>query len=237
MRDSLDISEVRTQTNQTFGLHSHWRLSQTSEDEAESERPLREVTIENALWDRRENIWVRGGSNFTESFYIGTERDVSQIDWNSGLFRRGTTQTRTGLKCDYNSRSIKMERGGFCVRCVEENSNRCRRLSHKMIEENTERKLTLCSEEIQAGEWSGWTDLQSQPCLGLDTVEGINCGPGNRTQSRTCTRELGGQFCRDQDGKEVEEDLEFRLTECFKGDCPGITLRRGEPSLRLYSII
>ena len=37
MRDSLDISEVRTQTNQTFGLNSHWRLSQTSEDEAESE--------------------------------------------------------------------------------------------------------------------------------------------------------------------------------------------------------
>ena len=81
VRDSLEIYEA--ETNQTFGLHSQWVVT----GEAGAGGISRELTIEDTLWDRRETVWVSEGTNLTGSFYIGTEQELSQIDWNSGLFR------------------------------------------------------------------------------------------------------------------------------------------------------
>ena len=72
--------------------------------------------------------------------------------------------------------SIKQETE-FCIRTVEK-TNRCQRLSYKLIADNRERNLTFCREIID-GSWSSWTDLGD--CKGtqkVDGVEGFRCGEG-----------------------------------------------------------
>ena len=67
----------------------------------------------------------------------------------------------------------------FCIQNVEK-TNRCLRLSYKLIKTNSERNLTLCK-EIKDGTWSSWTDLEG--CKGtqrVDGVEGARCGEGKR---------------------------------------------------------
>ena len=65
----------------------------------------------------------------------------------------------------------------FCIRAVEK-TNRCQRLSYKMVAENKERNLTICQDIID-GVWSDWSDLGE--CKGTQKVEGLEgfrCGEG-----------------------------------------------------------
>ena len=101
-----------------------------------------------------------------------------------------------------------------------EKTNRCQRLSYKMIAANWERKLSIC-QEIVDGTWSDWRDLGD--CKGLQEVEGVadyRCGLGYKHRQRNCVRTLGGKFCQ-LDGKDYKGTIMRISAECISGDCPG----------------
>ena len=101
-----------------------------------------------------------------------------------------------------------------------EKTNRCQRLSYKMIADNWERKLSIC-QEIVDGEWSDWRDLGD--CKGLQEVEGVadyRCGLGYKHRQRNCVRTLGGKFCQ-LDGEDYKGTIKRISAECISGDCPG----------------
>ena len=105
------------------------------------------------------------------------------------------------------------------MRCLE-NSNRCQRLTYKMMADNSDRNISLCT-EIRDGSWSSWTEVEE--CRGLEKVEGLRkyrCGEGYKTSERTCNRTLGGKFCQ-INGEEYRGILERRSVSCHSGDCPG----------------
>ena len=104
----------------------------------------------------------------------------------------------------------------FCIRTIEK-TNRCQRLTYKMIADNRERKLAIC-QEIVDGKWSNWTDLGD--CKGLQQVENYSCGPGYQHRERKCARTLGGKFCQ-VDGEDYEGRTMRISVECNSGDCPG----------------
>ena len=123
----------------------------------------------------------------------------------------------------------------FCIQNVEK-TNRCQRLSYKLIKTNSERNLTLCK-EIKDGTWSSWTDLGD--CKGaqkIEGVEGARCGEGKRRgavlpnqrlhcqgyqrRKRYCSRTLGGKFCQN-DGTDYRAQFMINLTECSSEPCPG----------------
>ena len=65
----------------------------------------------------------------------------------------------------------------FCLRNIE-TTNRCQRLTYKMIADNKERNLTFCRDIID-GTWSNWTDLgQCRGTQKVEGVEGFRCGEG-----------------------------------------------------------
>ena len=111
------------------------------------------------------------------------------------------------------------------MRCALE-TNRCRRLVHSVIRENSQRKLVLCP-EISDGKWSQWEGIEE--CRGRKTVQLWNgtCGEGHQRQKRHCIRELGGNPCTDENAEDfreyqkIGEDFELRSDVCFSGDCPG----------------
>ena len=73
------------------------------------------------------------------------------------------------------------------MRCLE-NSNRCQRLTYKMMADNSRRNISLCT-DIVDGTWTEWTDLEA--CMGgekVDGLEGFQCGEGYKTQQRKCKR-------------------------------------------------
>ena len=108
----------------------------------------------------------------------------------------------------------------FCVRCLE-SSNRCRRLTYKMMADNSDRNISLCK-EIPDGFWTNWTDVGA--CKGLEKVEGLEnyrCGEGHKTVERSCTRNVGGAFCIQDDGTDYRGVSERRSFICYSGDCPG----------------
>ena len=101
-----------------------------------------------------------------------------------------------------------------------EKTNRCQRLSYKMIADNWERKLSIC-QEIVDGAWSDWRDLGD--CKGLQEVEGVadyRCGLGYKHRQRNCVRTLGGKFCQ-LDGEDYKGTIKRTSAECISGDCPG----------------
>ena len=115
-------------------------------------------------------------------------------------------------------RSINKETE-FCIRTVEK-TNRCQRLSYKLIADNRERKLTICK-EIVDGKWTEWRDLGD--CEGLEEVEGVanyTCGIGYQQQQRNCARTLGGKFCQ-LDEKDYKGTVMRNSEMCHSGDCPG----------------
>ena len=80
--------------------------------------------------------------------------------------------------CEFCFSSINQETE-FCIQNVEK-TNRCQRLSYKLIKTNSERNLTLCK-EIKDGTWSSWTEMEV--CKGTQKVEGVEgarCGEGKR---------------------------------------------------------
>ena len=103
-------------------------------------------------------------------------------------------------------------------------SNRCRRLVHSVIRENSQRKLVLCP-EISDGRWSQWEGIED--CRGRKTVLDYNCGEGHQRQKRRCIRELGGNPCTDENAEyfreyqKIGEDFELRSDACDSGECPG----------------
>ena len=84
----MDINEARTKPNQTFGLQSHWRLIGV-EDSVDEEGVSPEISVGDG--NRTEKIRILGDSfikNIGEqTFHIGTDQDVSPIDWSNNLFR------------------------------------------------------------------------------------------------------------------------------------------------------
>ena len=57
-------------------------------------------------------------------------------------------------------------------------TNRCQRLTYRMIADNRERNLTVCQAIID-GRWSDWSDLGE--CKGTQKIEdvgGFRCGEG-----------------------------------------------------------
>ena len=98
-------------------------------------------------------------------------------------------------------------------------TNRCQRLTHKMISYNSDRKLAICRDIID-GTWSEWTDMGA--CKGLEEVEGTNyiCGPGYKQRQRNCTRTLGGKFCQ-IDGQDYKGTIMRNSVECDSRECPG----------------
>ena len=107
----------------------------------------------------------------------------------------------------------------FCIRIIEK-TNRCQRLTYRMIADNRERKLAICK-EIVNGKWSEWSDLGD--CVGLQEDEGVanyTCGLGYKQQQRSCTRTLGGKFCQ-VDGEDYRGRIERNSVECVSGDCHG----------------
>ena len=49
----------------------------------------------------------------------------------------------------------------LCIRTIEK-TNRCQRLTHKMIADNSERKLAIC-QKIVDGKWSDWINIFGAP--------------------------------------------------------------------------
>ena len=124
------------------------------------------------------------------------------------------------MKIDFCLSSRKFEEAEFCLKC-KETSNRCQRLTHRMMADNSRRNISLCT-DIVDGTWTEWTDLEA--CRGLEKVDGLRkfrCGEGYKTQQRKCKRTLGGEFCQ-LDGTDYRGILERRSDNCSSGDCPGI---------------
>ena len=90
VNDRLDIYEARTKTSLTFGLQSNWRRIWTEESVDEAE-VFSEISVREIDWNRTEKIRILGDSfieNIGEqTFHIGTDQDVSPIDWSNKLFR------------------------------------------------------------------------------------------------------------------------------------------------------
>ena len=106
------------------------------------------------------------------------------------------------------------------MRC-QESSNRCQRLTYKMMADNSDRNISLCK-EIPDGFWTNWTDVGV--CNGLEKVEGLEnyrCGEGYKTVERSCSRTLGGAFCIQDDGTDYRGVSERSVVTCDSGDCPG----------------
>ena len=86
----MDITEARTNPNQTFSLQSHWRLIGTEESDNEAE-VFSEISVEEIDGNRTEKIRILGNSSIEnigeQTFHIGTDQDVSPIDWSNNLFR------------------------------------------------------------------------------------------------------------------------------------------------------
>ena len=122
------------------------------------------------------------------------------------------------MKIDFCLSSRKFEEAEFCLRC-KETSNRCQRLTHRMMADNSRRNISLCT-DIVDGTWTEWTDLED--CRGLEKVDGllIRCGEGYKTQQRKCKRTLGGKFCQ-LNGTDYRGIVELRPKICSSGDCPG----------------
>ena len=111
------------------------------------------------------------------------------------------------------------------MRC-KESSNRCQRLTYRLMADNSEKNISLCK-EIVDGSWSNWTDVGEckgmERAEGQDQVEGLEnyrCGEGRKTVERSCHRTVGGTFCKSR-GKDYRGVLERRSHECYSGDCPG----------------
>jgi len=51
----------------------------------------------------------------------------------------------------------------------KESSNRCQRLTYRLMADNSEKNISLCK-EIVDGSWSNWTDVGE--CKGVERVEG-----------------------------------------------------------------
>ena len=105
------------------------------------------------------------------------------------------------------------------MRC-QESSNRCQRLTYKMMADNSDRNISLCK-EIKDGSWTKWTDVEE--CKGLERVTGLEeyrCGYGYKTVERNCSRTVGGAFCK-RGGEDYRGVLERRSVDCYSGDCPG----------------
>ena len=123
------------------------------------------------------------------------------------------------MKIDFCLSSRKFEEAEFCLKC-KETSNRCQRLTHKMMADNSRRNISLCT-DIVDGTWTEWTDLED--CRGLQKVDGLRrfrCGEGYKTQQRKCDRTLGGKFCQ-IDGEDYKSKTEPRISECSGQKCPG----------------
>ena len=109
----------------------------------------------------------------------------------------------------------------------KESSNRCQRLTYKMMADNSDRNISLCK-EIVDGSWSNWTDVGE--CKGLEKVEDLDkveglenyrCGEGHKTVERSCTRNVGGAFCIQDDGTDYRGVSERSVVTCDSGNCPG----------------
>ena len=83
----MDITEARTNPNQTFSLQSHWRLIRTKDERG----VFSEIYVRDIDLNKTEKIRILGNSSIEnigeQSFHIGTDQDVSPIDWSNKLFR------------------------------------------------------------------------------------------------------------------------------------------------------
>ena len=90
VNDRLDIYEARTKTSQTFSLQSHWRLIGV-EDSVDEEGVFSEISVRDIDLNKTEKIRILGNSSIEnigeQTFHIGTDQDVSPIDWSNNLFR------------------------------------------------------------------------------------------------------------------------------------------------------
>ena len=120
--------------------------------------------------------------------------------------------------CAFFFSSINQETE-FCIQNVEK-TNRCQRLSYKLIKTNSERNLTICKKIID-GKWTEWRDIVD--CEGIQEVEGVpdyRCGLGYKQQEKSCVRTLGGTFCQ-LDGDDYKGTILRNSVKCHSGDCPG----------------
>ena len=65
--------------------------------------------------------------------------------------------------------------------------------------------------------------MPGEPCRATKSVQtktlgNYPCGSGYKGQKKECRRELGGQYCPDDDDG---EDVMFRTTTCETKACPG----------------
>ena len=86
----MDITEARTNPNQTFSLQSHWRLNRTK-DSVDERGVFSEISVRDIDLNKTEKIRILGNSSIEnigeQTFHIGTDQEVSSIDWSNSLFR------------------------------------------------------------------------------------------------------------------------------------------------------
>ena len=86
----MDITEARTNPNQTFSLQSHWSLI-GNKDSVDEMGVFSEISVRDIDLNKTEKIRILGDSfikNIGEQpFHIGTDQDVSPIKWSNNLFR------------------------------------------------------------------------------------------------------------------------------------------------------
>ena len=80
----------------------------------------------------------------------------------------------------------------LCIRTIEK-TNRCQRLVHKMIADNSERKLAIC-QKIVDGKWSDLINIFGPPTVYEGDIVTLHCQAGPCNPGNNCLGNFINQF-------------------------------------------
>ena len=120
--------------------------------------------------------------------------------------------------------SLIKKESKFCLKCMEEKYTLCNRVLKEMLKTNSKRNLTSCPDkDIKDGHWTEFKIMEK--CKGIEQVgnhSNYTCGVSRTIEKKDCVRDLGGQYCKDDEEQDVEEDILVKTVKCNDTECPGI---------------